>query len=70
MAFVWQEPRLQSTGVVITHVLSLRTKTARIASRQDEAEAKRLLQLCLEVTDPTLQQLKQICKAGKTKDRG
>ena len=69
MAFLWEETRLTSTGPQSTWVVSVKTQSRRVASRQNEGEAKALLQLCLEHPDETLDSWKAMCKKRKSKDR-
>ena len=44
--YLWEEPRRSATGVTITHVLSVGSKSKWICRRQDKEEILRLKKIC------------------------
>lgn len=64
--YLWEEPRLAATGVTITHVLSVGSKSKWICRRQDKEEILRLKKICEDSKLETVQELKDLVKrSGK-----
>ena len=60
--FIWEEPRLQSTGYVDTYVISIGTKSKAICRRQSKEEAHRVMHMLQQSALTTLPEPKQYLK--------
>ena len=66
---VWEEPRLTASGFVTTFVLSVGSKSRWVCRRQDEAELRRLKELCEKSGLETIPTSKELVKGARAEKK-